>query len=322
MASAGSGPVKPQHMQHIAGRLIQRTLFALSLLLALVLVGFVLFAVLPGDTARIRLGPNATEATVAILRADLGLNNPWHVRLIDHLSELGQLNLGKSLIDGRDIATEIIEKTAVTLHIGLLAAFLSLGLSYIANVLAYLNHRLRFIPLIFQGGVIFPSFFAAVVAVIATAYLFPQIPLSRIGTPSAPWYSWLVPATFVALYPLALLTRLLQQGLMAQAKAPHALAAKAWGYGKLRLFHSALLRPAAVPWLAGWFNQLGTLLVATLVVEVIFTIPGLGQLLISAIQLKDFPLLQGVVLVMGASFIIMFWLHQFLTDWVDPRVRT
>ena len=114
---------------------------------------------------------------------------------------------------------------------------------------------------------------------------------------------------------------MLEQRLQEQSATLHALADRAWGYGRLRCFHRSLLRPAALPWLAAWFHQFSVILVATLVTEVIFSYPGLGSLLVSAVQQKDYPVIQAVVLANGLFFVLLYWGQRVLTAWLDPRVR-
>ena len=93
------------------------------------------------------------------------------------------------------------------------------------------------------------------------------------------------------------------------------------GFSRWYIYHVTLLPSLAVSWLAGWVNLLSTVFVASFVIEVIFTIPGVGPLLISAIQQKDYPILQGIVLLNACFFIILAWVSEYLFRYIDPRIH-
>lgn len=301
--------------------IVRQTSYALSLLVALISLCFLFFTLAPGDSARIILGPNASEDAVAALRHDLGLHRPVLEQWFDFLKGVVQGDLDRSWLDGRSVAGETLPRFWITAKIGLMAALISLTISYTVNLLAYMVPALRRVKTLVYVGVILPSFYAGVLAVLVAGHWLPGISLVGYGDQVGGVLQLLLPAIVVALYPLALLTRLLEEKLAEQETAMHARAMRAWGYGKVVVFHKALLHPAAVPWLTAWINQLSLIFIASFIVEVIFTIPGIGALLLDSIQSKDFPMLQGIIVINGCFFIAMFWSNELLARWVDHRAR-
>lgn len=302
-------------------RLFHASLFSLSLLVALTLVCFFLFTYLPGDAARTVLGAYASERNVAALRADWGLNKPLFHQWWWFLQGLFEGDMGHSLINQRPVDDMLISRGMLTLTLGGVSAVISLVGSYGINLIMWLRpdwRRLRYFAL---AGVLMPAFFSAMMVLVILGSLFPAWAFARLGTSLSHWYDVLIPAIIVALYPMALLTTLLEQRLQEQSNTLHALAERAWGYGVVKRFHRSLLRPAALPWLAAWLHQFSVILVATLVTEVVFSFPGLGTLLVSAVQQKDYPVIQAVILANGTFFVLLYWMQRMLLAWLDPRVR-
>lgn len=302
-------------------RLLHASLFSLLLLVALTLVCFFLFTYLPGDAARSALGPYASEVNVAALRAQWGLDKPFFQQWWWFLRGLFEGDIGYSLINRRPVAGMLVHRGQLTLALGGVSAVISLVGSYGVNLVLWLRPGWRSLRYLVFAGVLMPAFFSAMMALVILGSLFPAMPFARLGTSLSQWYDILLPAMIVALYPLALLTALLEQRLQEQSTALHALAERAWGHGVVRRFHRSLLRPAALPWLAAWWHQFSVVLVATLVTEVVFSFPGLGTLLVSAVQQKDYPVIQAVVLANGVFFILLYWVQRVLLAWLDPRVR-
>ncbi|NQU63957.1 MAG: ABC transporter permease subunit [SAR324 cluster bacterium] len=130
-----------------------------------------------------------------------------------------------------------------------------------------------------------------------------------------------LPACVVGLYPLAVMTGILREKILEVANMLYVTSSFALGYSRFYIFHFVILRSVAVSWLAGWVNLLSVIFTASLVVEVIFSIPGVGPLLITSIQQRDYPMLQGVVLINAFFFIGLSWLSELLFKFLDPRIR-
>lgn len=298
---------------------VGHTLRAGTLLCGALVGSFLLFHVVPGDPARVILGVNASEEAVERLSAQLGTDRPIMEQLFHHLGNISRLDLGRSIIDGRSVTAELADKFAVTARLGILAAAFALLGSYLINLFAFYVRSTLPIRLV-NLGVVVPTFFTGLVTALVFGVWFPVVSLSGYGASAVGWPALLLPAAVAALYPTALMTRLLNEKMADAGEADPARAMTSFGFSRWHVFHRAQLRPSAVTWLSAWVNQLSTIFVASFILEVIFSIAGIGPLLIRTIQNKDYPMLQGIILVNAFFFIGLSWLAEIIFQWLDPRV--
>jgi len=294
-------------------------LYAGSLIVGIVAIAFFFFQAFPTDPARLALGPGAGAETVERLRDGWGLNRPLGERFISYIGGLARLDLGTTYRDNRSVSLQIGEKFAVTASIGLRASLLALAASYLIHLLAFCVPRLRFLAGGVATMVAIPSFLAAILGGILVSILAPGIALSRTG--DRVWNDYWLPVCILAIYPVALLTRVLVRKIDDGRRTLYFQAQAAAGFSNFHLFNRCLLRPALVSWLAALFNHLSLLFLATMIVEIIFTIPGVGQLLALAVQRSDFPLIQGILVLNGVFFIVLHFLSEQVYKSLNPAVR-
>jgi ABC-type dipeptide/oligopeptide/nickel transport system permease component len=291
---------------------------ALALAVGVLAFSFCLFHLAPGDPARVILGPNATEQQVAALRHSLGYDQPLLTQAVAHFRKMATLEFGRSIVDGRPVLGLVLPKFAITATIGLQAAILSLLFSYGLNLLVFSQPRTAPLLGILRFGVLLPVFLLTVLAALAIGFFLPQFSLSRDSAAFGP-FRQILPSLIACLYPVAVMTTILRERILESMTRPAYRASRAYGAIGWRLFHCNLFRPSSVPWLAAWVNQLSLVFFASLVLEVILSIPGSGTLLLNAIQARDFPVLQGIIVINGAFFIIVTWLADELFPILDPR---
>jgi peptide/nickel transport system permease protein len=290
-------------------------------MLGAVVLSFVLFSIAPGDPARVILGPQASEESVASLRQQLGLDRPLLRQGMDHLARIAALDLGISIANHRPVLNQVLQRFAVTATIGLQAAFLSLVVSYGLNLLFHqLPSTLPALGLL-RLGVLMPVFLLTVLGALLVGLLLPHVSLSRSGAAFGP-FTQVLPSFLASLYPLAVMTTVLRDSVASTMDRPGYRAARAAGMSGWHLFHRSLFRPSVVPWLAAWVNQLSLVFFASLVLEVILSISGAGSLLLTAIQTRDYPVLQGLILVNAAFFVVVSFLAEWSFAALDPRIRS
>lgn len=292
---------------------------AIALGLGAAVLSFILFQVLPGDVARAILGLNASEQQVAALRSDLGYDAPICLRALRYVGNLARFDLGRSACEGRRVAPLVGEKFAITATIGLQAAFLSLLISYGLNLLVFLEPRSAPFLEVTRFGVLLPVFLVTVLTALLIGLFFPQISLSKGGAAVGP-FTQIVPTLIASLYPSAVMTTVLRERITDVMRQPAFRAAESYGTTPFELFHRNLFRPSSAPWFTAWINQLGLVFFGSLVIEVILSIPGSGNLLLSAIQNRDFPILQGIIMFNAAFFIASSWLGECFLLILDPRI--
>jgi len=306
----------------LTGRLL---LTALTLLGVSVLV-FVAMRFIPGGFEDLILGPFATEEARAIVRARFGLDQPAPMQYLRWLAAALTGDFGTSMITHQPVLEEIIRRAAVTLELALLAlglaiaAGLPLGLAA-ATASGWARSVARAISA-FGLGV--PDFVVGAVLV----YIFSQFQLGLSVGGFVPfdtdWASNLrvmaLPAITLGLFGIALVARTTESGVREALTQPHVTAAVSRGMPPGRIVAHHVLRNAAIPVVTAGAAYFGYLLGGTIVVEQLFSIPGLGQYVITAMGNRDYAIVQAGVLLGAAFFVLLSLLADFAYALLDPRV--
>lgn len=287
--------------------------------MGIILFTFILFHLIPADPARIVLGPNADEQQVQVLRKELGLDKPLSHQLIYYLSNAIQFNFGESYIDKRPVFYEVLEKFRVSLV--LVSFSLFFVLFYVLLVILCPPQVYWLIELLNYLFVSTPTFFTGVVVAIVTFLLYPFTSFSG-DFQSITDYFYIIPPAFVlALYPMATLAKILKQEIKKTNNSSFIINVRAQGMPELKIRFKHILRNVLIPFLAALSNQLPMLFTGAFIIEIIFSLPGIGSLLVKSILQKDFPMLEGIVIFNGSLFILINLLFETLYPIIDPRIR-
>jgi peptide/nickel transport system permease protein len=299
---------------------VRRLLAALPTVLAVATLVFLLVHLIPGDPVEMMLGEGAQPADVAALRAELGLDRPLLVQYSGFLAGLARLDLGESLHFDRPVGALLAESFPATAELALAAMAAALLVSLPLGIVAayrkgtWIDRGARFFSL---AGVSMPNFWLGPLAILAFSIHLGLFPVSgRSG-----WRSLVLPAATLGLALAALLTRMIRSALAEELGKPYLVTARAKGIGRLRLIGVHALRNALVPVVTVVGLQFGALLTGAILTETIFGWPGLGRLLIQAIRLRDYPLVQGCVLLISVTYVLVNLLTDLLYAWIDPRIR-
>jgi peptide/nickel transport system permease protein len=299
----------------------------------LVLASILIFAVLrlvPGDPASLLAGPDATPEAVAAIRADLGLDQPVVLQYLDWVRSVLTFDLGRSYLIGGQIADLV--------RTGLTNTLVLTGAALVLAVVGSVGTALLWAPL--DGGPLdraltgvntlalaLPTFVTGVALVLAFGVVLRVLPSG--GTPPdgfgvrpdlAVQYL-LMPAVCLALPASAALTRFLTESLRSELAAPYVVTARATGTTPRRLLVAHAL-PAALPtYLTALGIQAGTLLGGAVLVEAVFSWPGLGQLAAQAITSRDYPVVQVLLLLSVTVFVVIQLSTDLVHAYLDPRIR-
>ena len=278
-------------------------------LLGVITLAFLLFQIAPSDPVRLRLGPMASESEVARIRASMGLDRARWQQFAGYLGHALQGDLGVSFRDERQVAPLVLEKMQRTLFIAACALLPVLPLSYLAALALNLWPR-RTVPLLglVKGFSVVPTFLVAIGGILLLSLA--GISLHR---------STALPAFLLALFPFSALTLLLHAAATASPPSLAWRSALAQGFPRWLAFHRALFRPAVSLWLTAWLTQFSFVIFVAMVVEVILTVDGCGSLLLEAIQRRDLPVVQGILVFNAVIFLILQTLSAFLQPVLDPR---
>ncbi|WKZ15485.1 MAG: ABC transporter permease [Candidatus Jettenia caeni] len=297
----------------------KKIIYYSSLLLGIILFTFILFHMIPADPARIVLGPNADEQQVEVLRKELGLDKPLSHQLINYISKAIQFNFGESYIDKRPVFYEVLEKFMVSLVLVSFSLFFMLF--YVLFVISCPPQIYWLIELLNFLFVSTPTFFIGVVVAILTFLFYPFTSFSG-DFQSIADYLYIIPPAFVlALYPMSTLARILKQEVVKINNSPFIICVRAQGISELKIRFKHILKNILIPFLAALSNQLPMLFTGAFIVETIFSLPGIGSLLIKSILQKDFPMLEGIVMFNGSLFILINLLFETLYPIIDPRIK-
>jgi peptide/nickel transport system permease protein len=306
----------------LTGRLL---LTALTLLGVSVLV-FVAMRFIPGGFEDLILGPFATEEARAIVRARFGLDQPVPVQYLRWLAAALTGDFGTSMITHQPVLDEIIRRAAVTLELALLALGLAIAAGLpLGRAAATASGWARSVARAISAfGLGVPDFVVGAVLV----YIFSQFQLGLSVGGFVPfdtdWAANLrvmaLPAITLGLFGIALVARTTESGVREALTQPHVTAAVSRGMPPGRIVAHHVLRNAAIPVVTAGAAYFGYLLGGTIVVEQLFSIPGLGQYVITAMGNRDYAIVQAGVLLGAAFFVLLSLLADFAYALLDPRV--
>lgn len=297
-------------------------------LLAVSAAIFVVVDVLPGDTASVMLGTAAREDTLAALRAELGLDRPALARYLAWIGGLMVGQFGTSVTYAMPVSTLIAERFAVTLPLGLLALVITLALAIPLGVAAAAHHDRaldRLISLGSQIGVAIPNFWLGLLFILVFATGLNWLPAGGFpGWSGGPWpglRSLILPAVALALPQAAVLTRVVRAATLEVTGADFVRTARAKGVADGRALTRHVVPNALIPVATIVGLQLSFLLAGAILVENVFSLPGLGRLAYQALAQRDLVVIRNVVLVLAALVIAVNAVVDLAYLLLDPRLR-
>lgn len=313
----------------MAWYLVRRVgIFALSLVVASMLV-FGVLSVLPGDPAQLILGDQATAESLARLRAELGLDQPLWRRYLTWAGGLLVADFGTSYISQAEVAPMIAQRLQVTLPLAALGMGLALAIAAPLGVYAASRHgRLQdtLISGLSQVGIAVPAFWTGILLVTLLAVRlgwFPSGGFVPITTDPGGWLrSMTLPAVSLALVQGAILTRYVRSAVLEVLREDFIRTARAKGLTRTSALWRHGLRNAAIPVVTLLGLQFGFLLAGTVVIENVFFLPGLGRMLLQAANGRDLLLVQGTVMVLTFTILLVNFLVDVAYRLLDPRLRS
>ncbi len=299
--------------------LIQRLTAAALVLLAVSFVTYLMLNAAPGDLALTLVGESASEAQLAELRQELGLNQPVVVRYARYvLGIVTRGDLGRSLLSNRDVTQLILERLPYTIALALTSVALAtatgvtLGWLAVRNVGKFWDTVLMSVAAL---GAALPTFWVALLLIMAFSLRLGWLPV--VGADSAKHL--ILPAVTLALPSAAVLARLVRSSLLDVIGADFVRTAYAKGLVQSQVMWRHVMRNAAIPVVTLLALQLGYLLGGAFIVETIFGWPGLGRLTVQAIFDRDFPVVLGATLMIAAIYIVLNFVTDLCQAWLDPR---
>jgi len=274
------------------------------------------------------LGPEASEELMQALSARYGLDKPLREQYMSWLVNILQGDWGDSIMSGRSVTAEIADRFAATLALATVALMLSIVVTIPLGIVAAYkrNTSLDYILLSTAAiGQAVPSFVLAIFLIVVFGVVLKVLPTSgapnllRHPVEAVPYY--IMPVASLALPRIAAFGRLLRASMLDVLSEPYIVTAKAKGLRVSAVLVGHALKNALIPLITMIMINYSSLLGGAVVTESIFGIPGIGRLLIRAVQMRDFPLIQGIMLCVAAMFIIGNLAADIMYSMVDPRIR-
>lgn len=300
--------------------LVRRVAQSLVTLFAVSLFAFGMIHLVPGDPVSIALGENATPLAVKNLRHELGLDRPLAVQYGEFIGHAVHGDFGTSIRSDQPVLSEIGQRLGSTVALALAATLVSVPLGLALGVFAAVARR-RIVDVGVMGiallGLSMPTFWSGTLLILLFGLVLGLLPVAG-GSGLA---AIVLPAVTLALPAAAVLARLTRGSMLEVVRQDYVRTAWAKGLGRFSVVFRHALPNAVVPVITIMGLQIGTLLSGTVIVESVFARPGIGRLAVQAIEERDFPLVQGVVLLAGVVFVLVNLVTDLVYPLVDPRIR-
>jgi ABC-type dipeptide/oligopeptide/nickel transport system permease component len=300
--------------------LLRRLLLAIPTLLLVTVVIFLAVRLAPGDPAMIMAGQQSSEETIQKLRVELGLDQPLPAQYVRYLTGLFRLDMGRSMLSRQPASEEIFSRFPTTLTLALLATMLSVILGVVLGVTAATRQHtwIDYGSMVLSTvGMSIPNFVLGLVLMLVFAVQLHWLPATGASTER----HYILPALTLALPGAAVLARQTRSCVLDVLREDYVRTATAKGLSSNRVIYRHVLRNALVPVLTIIGQQFGTLLAGAVIVESVFGVPGIGYLLVGRIAARDYPVVQGTVLVAACSFVFVNLLVDLAYAFVNPQIR-
>ncbi|MCT7660309.1 ABC transporter permease [Mycobacterium deserti] len=312
----------------IARFLARRLLYSAVVLVGVLIVVFALVHLVPGDPVRIALGTRYTPEAYEALRSASGLDRPLIEQFFGYLGSAVTGDLGVSFRNGDPVTVILLERLPATMSLALAGILIALMIALPAGIWSALREGRvsdAIIRIASQFGVSIPDFWMAILLIALFASTLGWLPTSGyqplLDNPAG-WLRHIVlPAVTVGLVAGAIMTRYVRSAVLEVAAMGYVRTARSKGLAPSVVTFRHTVRNALIPVLTIAGIQLATILGGVIVVEVVFAWPGLGRLVYNAVAARDYPVIQGAVLLMAALFLLINLIVDVLYAVVDPRIR-
>src|SRR5499427_7039869 len=303
------------------GRLIgRRLLFLLPVLFGILLAVFVTMRIVPGDPARLVAGPDAGPEELAAMRQQFGLDQPLHIQFARYLRDVLRGEFGRSLKTQRPVIDEIRPRLVNTVILAVLSTAFATVLGLGAGVVAAARRHTRFdhaTMVIAMLGVSTPPFYLGIVLIVVFAVMLRWLPSGGSGGLA----HLILPAVTLGASTLGIVARMTRTTMLEVLGEDYVRTARAKGVAERGVVARHALRNALLPVIAVVALQFGFVLAGSVLVETVFSYPGIGWLIVESISMRDFPVVQGSILLVTFVSVLVNLAADILYGYADPRIK-
>ncbi len=300
--------------------ILKRVLAVIPVLLAISFLTVAMLRLVPGDPAASLAGDTATPAQIEAIRRDLRLDEPIHVQYALFMRDVLQGNLGRSLKTNRLVSDELASRMPATAKLAAAAMLFATVVGLAVGIVSAARQNMWVDNAIMAGvvtGYSFPSFWVGILLILFFGVQLRWLPFIGDSSPA----HLVLPALTLGLQPAAVIARLTRSSMVEILHLDYVRTAWAKGLRERTVFTRHALKNAFIPVVTVIGLQIGSLLGGAVIAEVIFSWPGLGTLAINAINSRDYPMVQGVVLLAAVTFVMINLFVDLLYGFLDPRIR-
>jgi peptide/nickel transport system permease protein len=302
--------------------LVQRVIATVPVLLGVSLLTFSMLHLVPGDPVALVMSTEDawSRADVERVRDEFGLNDPLYVQYGRYVLHAVQGDFGVSIRSRREVTSLILQVLPYTLELALMSMLVALLVGVPLGIIAAVRHNTwidTLAAVLSLGAVSMPSFWLALLLIFLFSVTLNLLPATGQGSLAA----LILPVVALGLREAAETSRLTRSGMLEVLRHDYITTARAKGLAEMLVLRRHALRNALIPVITILGLQFGRLLAGTVVVETVFARQGIGRLAVEAIQGKDFPTVQGVILFMAVAYVLVNLLVDLSYAWVDPRIR-
>ncbi|MFR6230190.1 MAG: ABC transporter permease [Enterocloster sp.] len=302
--------------------IFKRILMMIPVLLGVLFLVFTMNEISPGDPAAMIAGDAASVEVVEQIREDLGLNKPLPVRFFNYTKNLVlHGDLGTSYKTKRPVLDEVMDRLPTTILVSLASAAFAVLLSIPIGIISaikqntWIDNLLMVLALI---GVAMPAFWQGLMTIILFSVKLGWFPSYGFTTPA----HWFMPVLTIGTGAMASLVRITRSSMLEVIRQDYIRTARAKGQTERKVIISHALRNSMIPIITAIAIQLGSMLGGAIVTETVFAIPGIGMLMIQSIKARDYPTIQGAVVVIAVMFSLLNLVVDIIYTFVDPRLKS
>ncbi|HAS92396.1 MAG TPA: ABC transporter permease [Sedimentibacter sp.] len=300
--------------------IFKKLLMMIPILLGLTIILFLILHLAPGDPVHLVVGPNVTPEVYENVRRSMGLDRPLIIQYFDYLSNLVKGDLGSSILQHRPVADIVLERFPITIGLGVRALLLSFLIAVPVGIIAAVNRNKSadFIAMTFAlVGISMPTFWFGIILLYFFAYKLGLFPISGYGT----WKHLVLPVITMGLTDAAVIARMMRSSMLEVIGQDYIRTARAKGLREKVVTNKHALKNALIPVITLLGMRMGWIIGGSVTLEIIFSIPGLGRTMVDSIFSRDYPVVQGSVLILATSVMISNLIADILYALVDPRIR-
>ena len=301
--------------------ILKRLGLIVPVMIGVIFVIFTLTYITEGCPATMMIGEAAPPEDIAALRQELGLEDPFFIQFARYVTNVARLDFGTSFASGRPVFDEIIARFPTTVHLASISVVIAVVLGVPLGILSATKQYTIFdngATIVGLLGLSIPNFWLGMIFILFFSVQLGWFPSSGFSTPM----HWVLPTFTIGASSMAIIMRMTRSSMLEVIRQDYIRTARSKGQKESKIIFNHALKNALIPVITVIGLQFGMLLGGAILTETIFAIPGLGRFMVDSIARRDFPIIQGGVLLIALSFSVVNLMVDVLYAYVDPRIRS